>query len=113
MRIRAALDVLTTLVLLTASSVLLWRLLGPPVSGRPATLPTEPISLAEASLLGSDDAPVVIVEFSDFQCPFCKKFSEDVLPQLRDKYIAPGLVQLAFVNLPLDAIHPLGRQEEG
>ena len=37
--------------------------------------------------LGSPDAPVVLVEFSDFQCPFCRRLWRDALPQIKEKYI--------------------------
>src|SRR5215469_8800924 len=49
------------------------------------------------------EAPVTIVEFSDFQCPFCKK-SESTLNDLLAKY--RGLVKLAYMDFPLGEIHP-------
>ena len=51
---------------------------------------------------GNPDAPVTIVEFADFQCPFCKK-SEDTLKALLSKY--GGRVKLAFLDFPLSEIH--------
>jgi protein-disulfide isomerase len=60
-----------------------------------------------AALKGARDAPVTIVEFSDFHCPFCKR----VIPTLKDievKY--PGKVRLAFRDLPLDQLHPGARK---
>lgn len=53
---------------------------------------------------GSPDAPVTIVEFSDYQCPFCQRWFSDTLPQLQP-YIDDGTVQLIFVDFPL-SIHP-------
>ena len=52
---------------------------------------------------GSKDAPVTIVEFSDFQCPFCKTATTTV-KQILDKY--PGKVRLVFRDYPLASIHP-------
>jgi len=49
------------------------------------------------------EAPVTIVEFSDFQCPFCKK-SESTLNDVLTKY--RGLVKLAYLDFPLGEIHP-------
>jgi protein-disulfide isomerase len=52
---------------------------------------------------GDPKAPVTIVEFSDFQCPFCKK-SEGTLHELLTKY--SGRVKLAYLDFPLREIHP-------
>jgi protein-disulfide isomerase len=52
---------------------------------------------------GSKDAPVTIVEFSDFQCPFCKT-ATTTLKQVLDKY--PGKVLLVFRDYPLVSLHP-------
>jgi protein-disulfide isomerase len=52
---------------------------------------------------GAKDAPVTIVEFSDFQCPFCKTANATV-KQVLDKY--PGKVRLVFRDFPLVSIHP-------
>jgi protein-disulfide isomerase len=54
--------------------------------------------------LGPDDAQLVIVEFSDFQCPFCRKFHEDTYQALLDAY--PGQIRFVYRNLPLTSIHP-------
>jgi protein-disulfide isomerase len=54
--------------------------------------------------VGPKDAPVTIVEFSDFQCPFCKSATATV-KQILDKY--PGKVRLVFRDYPLVSIHPL------
>lgn len=52
---------------------------------------------------GPKDAPVTIVEFSDFQCPFCKTANATV-KQVLDKY--PGKVRLVFRDYPLASLHP-------
>ena len=56
--------------------------------------------------LGSPNAPVVLVEFSDFQCPFCRKFWSDSLPQIKEKYIKTGKVRFVYRDFPLSNIHP-------
>lgn len=58
------------------------------------------------AVLGKTDAKVTIVEFSDFQCPFCDSFYTDTLPQLKEKYIDTGKVQLYYRHFPLNSIHP-------
>ena len=55
---------------------------------------------------GHPDAPVVIEEFSDFQCPFCVRFSEQTMPSLNMNQIADGEVQLIYYDFPLESIHP-------
>jgi protein-disulfide isomerase len=54
--------------------------------------------------LGPDDAPITIVEFSDFQCPFCRRFHEETYQALLDAY--PGQIRFVYRNLPLTSIHP-------
>lgn len=56
-------------------------------------------------LLGSEDAPVTIIDFSDYQCPFCKKFYSEIFPQLKADYIQTGKVAYVFRDFPLN-IHP-------
>jgi protein-disulfide isomerase len=56
-----------------------------------------------ARVKGNPDAPVTVVEFSDFQCPFCKK-TEDTLKALLAKY--DGRIRLAYLDFPLTEIHP-------
>ena len=53
---------------------------------------------------GSPDAPVTIIEFSDYQCPFCQRWFNDTYPQLQP-YLEDGTAQLIFVDFPLN-IHP-------
>ena len=62
------------------------------------------ISLPDTSkdhATGSDDASVTIIEFSDFECPFCGKFYTETLPELKKQYIETGKVKLVFKHLPL------------
>ncbi len=54
--------------------------------------------------LGPDDAPIVVVEFSDFQCPFCRRFHDETYQSLLDAY--PGQIRFVYRNLPLTSIHP-------
>lgn len=57
-------------------------------------------------VLGKDSAKLTIVEFSDFQCPFCESFFTGTYPQLKKNYIDTGKVKLAFRHYPLTGIHP-------
>ena len=64
------------------------------------------VDIGDDPVLGSPDAPVTVIEFSDYQCPYCRAFWTDWLPQLKEKYIDEGLVKLVFKDFPLDSIHP-------
>ena len=61
---------------------------------------------AEGPSLGPVDAPVTIVEFSDFQCPYCGRVASTVM-QIHERY--PQQVRIVYRNLPLENIHPNAR----
>lgn len=52
--------------------------------------------------MGKDDAPLTLVEFADYQCPYCRKFHLDTLPELRKNYIDTGKLRFVAMDLPLD-----------
>jgi len=55
----------------------------------------------ELPRLGPADAPVRIVEFSDFKCPHCKTFADQIMPLLRNEYISAGMVAFYYVTYPV------------
>lgn len=57
---------------------------------------------------GDENAPVTIVEFADFECPFCGQFYSNTLSQLVEEYVDTGKVKLYYRHLPLD-FHPQAR----
>jgi protein-disulfide isomerase len=57
-----------------------------------------------AQIEGGKDAKVMVVEFTDFQCPFCERWYQEDLPQLRK--MLGNDVALAFMNFPIPQIHP-------
>ncbi|KKT28625.1 MAG: DSBA oxidoreductase [Candidatus Yanofskybacteria bacterium GW2011_GWA1_44_21] len=59
------------------------------------------VSADDDPYMGSDKAEVLIIEFSDFQCPYCRSFSEDTLPQLKKEYIDTGKARLVYRDFPL------------
>ena len=60
----------------------------------------------QGRIQGDSAAPVWIVEISDFQCPFCKKWHDETYPIIKREYVDQGIVRMAYVNLPLTSIHP-------
>lgn len=63
------------------------------------------VDLEGEPFLGDVTAPVTIVEFSDYQCSFCRKFWSETLPQLKEGYMATGTVKFVFKDFPLNS-HP-------
>lgn len=55
---------------------------------------------------GDSAAPIRIIELSDFQCPWCRKFAVETLPTLEREYIETGKAQILFINLPVVSLHP-------
>lgn len=58
---------------------------------------------------GNPNAPVVIFEYSDFQCPFCSRFYSETLGQIESQYVESGDVAFVYRHFPLDSIHPEAR----
>jgi len=56
-------------------------------------------ALEERRSLGGTDAPLNIVEYSDFLCPFCATVAQEIVPQIEEEYIATGKVKLVFKPL--------------
>jgi len=54
--------------------------------------------------IGPEDAPITIIEFSDYQCPFCKRWHDEVYQPLLNAY--PGKIKMVYRQLPLTSIHP-------
>jgi len=59
------------------------------------------IKLADQFSLGNTDAPVTMVEFTDYQCPYCKRFHDTTFSRLREKYIDTGKLRYVTMDLPL------------
>lgn len=68
--------------------------------------PTEPtravVGIDDDYCLGSEDAPVTIIEFSDYQCTYCQRFWAQTLPLIKSEYIETGKVKFVYRDLPLE-----------
>lgn len=78
-------------------------------AGVPNLPGTPGVQLSEAAtgvddnpILGDLNAPVTIVEFSDYQCPYCGKFYRETLPNIKKEFIASGKVRFVYRDFPLD-----------
>jgi protein-disulfide isomerase len=74
---------------------------------RPPALPTFDLEIAGSPAKGRADAKLVLVEFSDFQCPYCGRYTRDTLHQLEKEYVETGKVRYVFRHFPLERLHPL------
>ena len=77
----------------------------------PATLATPTVqvrrydvSVDDDPFIGPEDAPITIIEFSDYQCPYCKKWHDEVLDRMLANY--PGQIRFVYRDFPLISIHP-------
>jgi protein-disulfide isomerase len=64
------------------------------------------VGLAGAHRMGNAQAKIGIVEFSDYQCPYCRGFHDQVFPRLKKEYVDTGIAQFIHKDLPLKSIHP-------
>ena len=65
------------------------------------------LSIDGAPIKGDKNAKVTLVEFTDYQCPFCSRHFRDTLPQIENDYIKTGKIRYILKEFPLESIHPL------
>ncbi len=73
---------------------------GPDVSGKI-------FDLGENPSKGNKKAKIALIEFTDYQCPFCKRHSQNTQPQIESEYVDDGKIQFVSLDMPLTNIHPL------
>jgi protein-disulfide isomerase len=73
--------------------------------GNASPLP-QSINLVGGHALGSPTARVVLINFSDYQCPFCGQFVRETKPRIEKDYVNTGKLRYVFFNLPLEKKHP-------
>lgn len=107
------LDAIASIVMIGAAVVMVWvaltRTAMPAAAPNPSSpsvrLPSAPVSIEGYAAKGGA-APVVMIEYSDFQCPFCIRFSQETLPILEREFISQGKLRVVFRHLPVERIHP-------
>ena len=80
------------------------------LAGRGGDTPTPSVASGAASpsttnandhpSIGAADAPITMVEYSDFQCPYCRKFAEETQPTLLQEYVDKGLLRIEWRDYP-------------
>jgi protein-disulfide isomerase len=71
----------------------------------PPPLVNKVIDLGNGPFKGEAEARVTLVEISDYQCPFCSRYTRDTYPQVENEYIKTGKVKSVFLDLPLESLH--------
>lgn len=76
----------------------------------PESVTVEPPAAADRDvILGDPNAPVSIVLYEDFQCPFCAQFFTDTEQALRTAYVETGKAKIVYRHFPLTDIHPMAQ----
>lgn len=63
------------------------------------------VNIAGEPVKGNKDARLTVIEFSEYQCPFCSRHVKNTVPQLDKEYVQTGKVKYVFRDLPLESIH--------
>ena len=99
-----------TFALASTAGVVLWQPVGP---AKAATPEADLAELAKPGpdgdiVLGSDKAPVTVIEYASMTCPHCAHFATTTFPELQKRYIDTGKVRFIFREFPLDALAAAG-----
>ncbi|MDX1401327.1 MAG: thioredoxin domain-containing protein [Kiloniellales bacterium] len=70
-----------------------------------SALPNE-LSIAGAPFMGEEKAPITLIEFTDYQCPYCRRHYRKTMPQLVHYFIKSGKVKYVIRDFPVTRIHP-------
>ena len=78
----------------------------PAQAARPGSAPAPPVvekvvSIDDDPVKGDKNAPITIIEFSDYECPFCRRNYENVYSKIDEEYVSKGKVKIVFRDFPL------------
>ena len=111
-RLKSGLDVVSSVAVVVAAGMLVWKIGFASTPSPAQRVMVEPVQKIDnmrldgsrlSNVTGAGD--VVIVEFTDFQCPFCGRHARDTFPTLRKELIDSGKARYASLNFPLQS-HP-------
>lgn len=118
-RVRGWLDLVATIAMIVTAGVLLTSWLrGSPAIGNAGSAPTFGIDISaqglkiapdDAQRFGSPSAKVMLIEFADFECPYCASYASTTLPRVRAELIDRNIASYSFMHYPLDQIHKRAR----
>lgn len=113
-RLASAAMVVASAAVLVAAGLLMWpgsELEADPLAAGSVAIDQQPVSEVLLASLGTtvkghESAKLAIIEFSDFQCPYCARYATGTHARLEHDYVDTGRIKYAFRNMPLDRIHP-------
>lgn len=106
---RQMMSLAIVLALFLALPLFIWSIINLNFNQKEKAASGEPVDITLGEpIIGLSDAPVTIVVYSDFQCPFCKSFVDNTMSTILANY--PTEVKLVFKDFPLLTIHPLAER---
>jgi protein-disulfide isomerase len=89
------------------AGVIGWQVMGPKTVSIPANVVVTANDTAgfRGYVMGSDSAPVTVVEYSDYQCPYCGDFDNVQWPSVYEQLVATGKLRWVYKDFPLDGLH--------
>ena len=107
------LDRITSVAVLIAAGGLLWVMVSNRIAATTSAAKSSAVedisnlsTSAQGPTQGAPDAAVALIEFSDFQCPYCAQYFKDIYPQLQHDFIDTKKVRYIFRHLPIESSHP-------
>jgi len=100
-------------IIIIIATFLLFSIFSAPIKNNENTLKTNidmKLLMDEDSINGDIEAPITIVEFSDFECPYCGVFHRGTFQEIKRKYIDTGIVKFVYRDFPLSQIHPFAQK---
>lgn len=111
--LRTTLDTAASVLMIAASIAILYSFVRTPAVPTVASAAVEPLPnaielgpLHSFAAIGIEALPVALIEYTDFQCPYCRTFTEEIFPKLRSDFIDTGRIAFAVQHFPLSSIHP-------
>lgn len=99
-RFKALLDVVATLLMILASGALLWRLYQGPArpSARPVVEDVSGLTIESSRILHArGGGGVALIEFGDYECPFCARHKQTTAPRIHERFVEAGRIQHIFL----------------
>jgi protein-disulfide isomerase len=118
-RWRGWLDLVATVAMIVTAGVILtsWLRGSPVIGNAPAEtafeidISAERLKITPSVLqrYGSPSAKMMVIEFADFECPYCASYASTTLPRVRAELVDKNVISYAFMHYPLDQIHKRAR----
>jgi protein-disulfide isomerase len=114
-----AATILLIVVTLLMGGLTVWDRLQPPpaqaeqAARREPPVPSEPVSIEGAPILGDRNAKVALIVFSEFECPYCARSAREVLPEIERQYLRTRKAFLVWRHFPLPIHMNAGKAAEG